>query len=139
MLRIHLILMRIRILDPHWKKRIRIQVISLRFTDFFFKIIFKLFCFIFFAYFYPLKLEEPFRNKKFLLSLFFSKVRIWVFFQFGSGSVDLHIFAIRIQEAEILRIQRILRIYLLNTIEWFTVWKRARKVKWQKIERKRGN
>ena len=32
-LRIHLILMRIRILDPHWKKWIRIQVISV--TDIF--------------------------------------------------------------------------------------------------------
>jgi len=33
---IHLILMLIRILDPHWKKwiQIRIQVISLRFTEF---------------------------------------------------------------------------------------------------------
>ena len=47
-LRIHLILMRIQILDPHWKKWIRTQVISLRFTEFFWqKIIFKFFVLFF--------------------------------------------------------------------------------------------
>ena len=54
-LRVHLILMRIRILDPHWNKWIRIQVISLRFTEFLLtkKNNFQIFSFIFFAYFYP--------------------------------------------------------------------------------------
>ena len=54
-LRIHLILMRIQILDPHWKKwiRIRIQVIYLRFTEFFEQSrIFKFVVLLFFAYFY---------------------------------------------------------------------------------------
>ena len=53
-LRIHSILMRSRILDPHWKKLdpdpnpIRIRVISLRFTEFFLqKIIFKFFVLFF--------------------------------------------------------------------------------------------
>ena len=42
-----------RILDPHWKKwiqiqiRIRIQVISLKFTELFYKIIFKFFVLFF--------------------------------------------------------------------------------------------
>ena len=79
-LRIQLILMRIRILDPHWKKwiRIRIQDISLKFTEFFLtKQNFKIFGLISFAC--PLN-PDPW---------------IRIFLQ------------IRIQEAKILRIQRI--------------------------------
>jgi len=75
LLRIHLILMRIRIriLDPHWKKWIRIQVISLRFTEFFKqKIIFKFFV-LFFSPIFILKLEL-FKNENFY-NLFFQKFR----------------------------------------------------------------
>ena len=65
-LRIHLISMRIRILDPHWKKwiRIRIQVISLLIYN---KKQFQICCLIFI-----LKLDEPFRNEEILIiSIFF--------------------------------------------------------------------
>ena len=60
MLRIHLILM--RILDPHWKKwiriRIQIQVISVRFTDLiFFSLIFILKLFL--VDILPLGSEDP--------------------------------------------------------------------------------
>ena len=54
-LRIHLILMRIRILDPHWKKS-------------------QIFCFIFFC----LKLDEPFKNEEIFIISFFQKFRIRV-------------------------------------------------------------
>jgi len=88
---------RILILDPHWKKWIRIQVISLRFTKFFFK--------FFFPHSFILKFDEPFRNEEiFIISL--SKVQIlvlgvkkffffsfWLILALGSGSVDPHIFA----------------------------------------------
>jgi len=63
-LRIHLILMRIRIqiLDPHRKQCIRIQISNF----------FSIFLLIFY-----LKLYEPFRNKEiFIISLSFSKVQI---------------------------------------------------------------
>jgi len=74
-LRIHLNLMRIRILYPHWKKwiqiriRIMIQVISKRFTDFFLtKNNYK----FFFSLIFILKLYESFRNAEiFIISLFF--------------------------------------------------------------------
>ena len=68
MLRIHSILMRIRILDPHW-----IQVISSRFPEFFLtKIILKFFV-LFFSLIFILKLDEPFRNEEiFIISLFLS-------------------------------------------------------------------
>ena len=69
-LQIHLIL--IRILDPHWKKmdpdpnpgHFLIYWIFLTIDNF------QIFCFIFFAYFYP-KTYAPFRNEEiFILSLF---------------------------------------------------------------------
>ena len=71
MLRIHLILMRIRILDPHWKKKDPNPNpdpdISLRFTECFFLLIF------------ILKLDEPVRNDEiFIISLFFQKFRFGV-------------------------------------------------------------
>ena len=71
---IHLILMRfrIRILDPHWKKWIRIQVIS--FTDFFNKKQ----KFNFFSLIFVLKLDEPFRNQEiFIIHLFVHFVRLF--------------------------------------------------------------
>ena len=100
--RIHLIFMaiRIRILDPHWKKWIQIPVISLRLTEFFTKTEFLSFCLIF-----MLKLDDPLRNQEILIISLFSIVQIWVlgvkfFFQFlvailplGSGSLVPHIFA----------------------------------------------
>jgi len=75
-LRIHLILMRIRILNPHWKKWIRIQVIYSRFTEFFLsKKIFK--CFIFFAYFYPKTWWTIQKWGNFIIS-FFKSSESWV-------------------------------------------------------------
>jgi len=72
-LRIHLILMRIRILDPHWKKMdpdpghfFKIYLIFLTKNNF------QIFCFIFFANFYP-KTHEPFRNEEFFYNLSFFK------------------------------------------------------------------
>ena len=61
-LKIHSILMRIRILDPRWKKLIRIQVISLRFTDSFQQQsrIFKFFV-LFYSLTFMLKLDRAFR------------------------------------------------------------------------------
>ena len=77
--------LRIRILDPHWKKGIRIPFFSLIFI---------------------LKLDEPFRNEEICIISFFSKVQIWAlgvkkfYLQFlidisplGSGSGDPCIFA----------------------------------------------
>jgi len=94
---------RIRILDPHWEKWI--QVISLKFTEFFNKKNFK-FLVLFFSLIFILKLDEPFRNEEIFIISLFSKVQIWgfgvkkIFLQFlvailplGSGSVDPHIFA----------------------------------------------
>ena len=73
--RIHLIFMaiRIRILDPHWKKWIQIPVISLRLTEFFTKAEFLSFCLIF-----MLKLDDPLRNQEILIISLFSIVQIWV-------------------------------------------------------------
>ena len=69
-LRIHLILMRIRILNPHWKKMDPDPDPD---PGYFFKIYwifltkqyFQLLCFIFFVMFI-LKLDEPFRNEEIL-------------------------------------------------------------------------
>ena len=105
MLWINLILMRIRILDPHRIKRIRIriQVISLKFTKFSF-------------YLFSIFILKPFRNKEIFKISLFSKVKIWVlgvnkFFYSVFGSYVTpwsRIFLrIRIQEAKILWIQRI--------------------------------
>ena len=116
---------RIRILDPHWKKMDPDPGHFL--TDlliFFNKKQFQIFCLILI-----LKLDEPFRNEDIFIISLFSKVQIWgfgvkkIFFlhflvdilPLGSGSVDPHIFAdpdpwihiflrIRIQEAKIFRI-----------------------------------
>ena len=125
MLRIHFILMRIWILDPHWKKWIRIQVISIKCTEFFLtKQNFQFCCFIFFAYFYP-KTWWPIRNQEYFISLF-SLVHIWglrvnflllqFFVDFCPLDPDPWIrifFRIRIQEAKILWIQR---IRILSTV-----------------------
>ena len=99
----HLILMRIRILDLHWKKWIRIRVISLRFTDFFNKNNFYFFLFYFFTYFYLKTIQKwgNFYNLPFIKSSDLGFISKNVFFlQFlvdilpiASGSVDLHIFA----------------------------------------------
>ena len=77
-LRIHLILMQIRILDPHWKKVdsdpgqfFKIYWIVLT------KIIFKFFV-LFFSLIFILKLDEPFRNEEIFTISLFSKVQIWV-------------------------------------------------------------
>ena len=104
MLWINLILMRIRILDPHRIKRIRIriQVISLKFTKFSF-------------YLFSIFILKPFRNKEIFKISLFSKVKIWVlgvnkfFSVFGSYVTPwIRLFLrIRIQEAKILWIQRI--------------------------------
>ena len=74
MLMIHIILMRIRILDPHWKIWIRILVmnISIRFPDFFLT---KQNCqiiFFFLSLIFILNLMSHSRIRKFLLSLFFN-------------------------------------------------------------------
>ena len=103
MLRIHLILMRIRI-----QIRFRIQVISLRCTEFL--------VLFFFAYFYPktwwtIQKWGNFYNLSFFKNsdlCFRSKI---VVFQFLVGILSLWIW---IQEANILRIQRI-RIRILST------------------------
>ena len=105
MLWIQLILMRIRILDPHWK-------IIYPDPGQFFKIYwffltknhFQIFLFKFLLIFI-LKLYEPFRNEEIFIISFLSKVQIWVLgvknfcLQFlvdilplGSISVDPHIF-----------------------------------------------
>ena len=92
-LRIHLILMRIRILDPHWKKMdpdpgsfFKIYLIFLR------KLIFKFVVLFFFACSYP-KTYKPFRNEEIFIISLFSKVQNCFFLQFlvhilplGSGS-----------------------------------------------------
>ena len=113
MFRIQLILMWIRILDPHWKKMnphpdpgyfFQIYWIFLNKAEFsnfvdFFSLIFML------------KLDEPFRNKEiFIISLFFNSsdlgFEIKIFFcSFGWYFAPW--IWIRIQEAKILRIQRI--------------------------------
>ena len=100
-LRIHLILMRIRIRTG--KKWIR--VISLRFYEFLAKNNLQIFCFIF-SLIFILKLNEPFRNEEIcIISLSFKSSDLGFrskdfFLQFlvdflplGSGSVDPHIFA----------------------------------------------
>ena len=70
--------MRIRILDPHWKKWIRIQVISLKFTEFFLsKNNFQIYFLFFFAYFYP-KTRWTIQKWGSFYNLFFSKVNILV-------------------------------------------------------------
>ena len=105
--------MRIRILDPHWKKMDPDQNPD---PDpdpgYFYKIywifyqsdIFKFFV-LFFSLIFILILGEPFRNQEIFIISLFSIVQIWVvrvnfFLQFlvdilplGSGSVDPHIFA----------------------------------------------
>ena len=103
MLRIHLILMqiRIRILDPHWNKMTRIQIISLNLRIFFNqKNYFQIICFIFFVYFYPETWWTIQKWGNFIISLFFKSLDFGfrskkVFLQFfvdilplGSGSVD---------------------------------------------------
>ena len=117
---IHSILMRIRILDPHWKKRIR--VISIKFTEFFNKAEFQFFCLIF-SLIYMLKLDEPFRNHEIFIISLFSIVQIWglrvnFFLQFF-----VNILRIWIQEAKILRIQRIRNLsttsrYYVCLVKW---------------------
>ena len=74
-LRIHSIFMRIRILDPHWKK-----IDPDPDPGHFFKIYWILFN-KFFSLNFILKLDEPFRNEEiFIISLsFFSQVQIWGF------------------------------------------------------------
>ena len=62
---IHLILM-----------RIRIQVIYLRFTEFFSQIIVKFFV-LFFSLIFILKLDELLRNEEIFIISLFSKVQIW--------------------------------------------------------------
>ena len=63
-LRIHLILKRIRILDPHWKKMDPdpVHEKKLRFTYFFHRKIFELF-FLLFHLFFSNKFCEPFRDQ----------------------------------------------------------------------------
>ena len=78
MLRIHLILMRIRILDPQWKKMDPDRDLGhfLKFTEFFFtKQNYQIYC-LFFAYL--LKLYEPLTKSGNFYNLFFSIVQIWV-------------------------------------------------------------
>ena len=95
--------------------RIRIQVISLKFADFFFlQNTFKICCSIF-SLIFILKLDEPFRNEEIFIISLFSKVQIWVLGVKKFFSVFCCYFTpwirrflrIRIQEANILRIQRI--------------------------------
>ena len=72
--------MRIRILDPHWKKwiQIRIKVISLRFTDFFLtKNNFQIFI-LFFSLIFICKLDEPIRNEEIFIISLFPQVMNWV-------------------------------------------------------------
>ena len=84
-IRIHLILMRIRILDPHWKK-----------MDPGHEPFFQVYWIVkIFFFFFPLKLDEPFRDQEiFIISLCSLDPDSWI-----------RIFLrIRIQEAKILRI-----------------------------------
>ena len=102
------------------KKWIQIQVISLRFTEYF-----QIFCFIFFR----LILSQNFRNEEIFIIPLFPKVQIcvlgvkkffcifWLIFHPLDPDPDpwIRIFLrIRIQEAKILRIQRF-RIRILST------------------------
>ena len=112
MLRNQLILMRIRILDPHWKKMNPDP-------GYFFKIYWfflhsKIFKFVlFFLLIFMLNLDEPFRNRKISIISLFSIFQVWVLrvnFAVLIDNLDNWIrifFRIRIQEAKILRIQRI--------------------------------
>ena len=116
-LRIHVILMRIRILNPHWKKIYPDagHFFKIYWIFFYQKIIFNFYCFIFFVNFYP-KTWWPIQKwGNFYCFIFFKSsglgfmsekvffsVFCW-FFTLGSGSVDPHIFA------------KILRIRILST------------------------
>ena len=102
--RIHLIFMRIRILDPHWKKNRSGSESGSRLwlIKFFTKQKFPIFSLM-------LKPDEPFRNQEIFIITLFSKVQIWVLRVNYFFAVFGWYFApwIRIQEAKILRIKRI--------------------------------
>ena len=121
MLRIHLILMRIR--DSHWKKIDSDPDPGFfhKLTDFFLQSRIFRFLSYFCSLIFMLKLNEPFRNQEiFIISLFFQ------YFRFGVSIIFLQFLLIycpldpdpwirifiRIQEAKILRIQR---IWILST------------------------
>ena len=111
-------LMRIRILDPYWKK-----IYPDPGHELFFKIYWIFLTtqngLIIFTLIFMLKLKEQFRDQEIFIISFFnssyfvfrSKHVFWAVFvdtfPLGSGSVDPHILRIRIQEAKISRIQRI--------------------------------
>ena len=114
-LRIHLILMRIRILDPHREKMdpdpghfFKIYWIFLTKNNF------QIFCFIFFRLFYP-KTWWTIQKWGNYYNIFFSIVQIWVLGLKSFFSVFDWYFTpwIRIQEAKVLRIQR---IRILSTV-----------------------
>ena len=135
MLRIHLILMRIRILNTHWKKMdpdpnpdpdpghfYKIYWIFVTKNNF------QIFCFIF-SHIFILNLDKQFRNEEiFIISFFSSKLQIlvlgvknvffcsfWLIFYPLDPDPLIRIFLrIRIQKAKILRIQRI-QIWILST------------------------
>ena len=124
--------MRIRILDPHWEKWI--QVISLKFTEFFNKKNFK-FLVLFFSLIFILKLDEPFRNEEIFIISLFSKVQIWgfgvkkifcsfwlIFYPLDPDPWIRIFLRIRIQEAKVLRIQRIRILSTGFLLIWMSVW-----------------
>ena len=97
-------MIRIRILDPHWKKMDPDPGHFLTdILNFFNKKQFQIFCLILI-----LKLDEPYRNEEIFIISLFTKVQNWVlgvkkfFLEFlvdilhlGSGSVNPHIFRIQ--------------------------------------------
>ena len=81
-LRIHLVLMRIRILDPHWKK---LDTDPDPGHEYFFKIYWICFnnaelsnIFLLVSLIFMLKLDEPFRVWEIFIISLFSTVQIWV-------------------------------------------------------------
>ena len=105
---------RIRILDPHWKKLIRIRTMSFLYWLFLTKNNFQIFCFIFFAYFYPktwwtIQKWRNFYNLSFFTSSdlgFRSKAVLWlIFYPLDPNPWISILLRIRIQKAKIFRIR----------------------------------
>ena len=101
LLRIHLILIRLRILDPHWKTMDpdpgHEHFLKIYWFFFLSRIVYIIFLL------FMLKLDEPFRDQEFFFSFWFIFCRL-------DPDPWIRIFLpnrIRIQEAKILRIQRI--------------------------------
>ena len=144
--------MRIRILDPHWKKNgCGFRLFSLNLLTFFLtKQNFQIFCLIF-SLICMLKLDEPFRNQEIFIMSLFSIFQIWglrvffllIFIPFDPDPWICIFLRIRIQEAKILRIQRVrhqwIRFRILSTgLKGFIKWDKFSLVSYWRRRRERG-